>query len=57
MSGVRRIIVGEITHSSVRGKALADALASELTSEEAATSAMKRKIDQPTKKMKYGKKK
>lgn len=56
MSGVRRLIVGDITHSKLRGKALSDALARDLNSQERAVGNLKQKIDNPTKKT-YGTKK
>lgn len=56
MSGVRRLVIGDITQGKLRGKALGDALAKDLNSEECATSAMKKKIDSPNSKT-YGKKK
>lgn len=56
MSGVRRLIVGDITHSSVRGPALGDALARELNTEEKSVEKLKAKIDRPAKKV-YGNKK
>lgn len=56
MSGVRRLVVGEISQGKTRGKALGDALARELNGEQKSVDRLKSKVDKPMKKS-YGKKK
>lgn len=57
MSGVRRLIVADITVGNLRGKALSDALAKGLTEDQRSVSDLKKKIDNTPKKSTYGKKK
>lgn len=53
MAGNRRIVVGNIAQSKVRGKALGDALYNQLNHEEKVDGSMKKKVM----KKPYGKKK